>query len=131
MRPSSSPGKPASPIYLVIDETGAQFKPAASLWGKLTRETVEAIQATEGESADAVAIGPAGEKLVRFACLVHYWRGREGVSGRGGVGAVLGSKNVKAVVVKGSQKTQVADSQGIAGVDRIPQRSHGKRNGRA
>jgi aldehyde:ferredoxin oxidoreductase len=106
-------GKAGSPVYLVIDESGAQFKSAANLWGKLTKETVEAIQAAEGETADAVAIGPAGEKKVRYACLVHYWRGREGVSGRGGVGAVLGSKNVKAVVVKGSQRTQVADPQAI------------------
>ena len=106
-------GRSASPTYLLIDENGAQFKPAASLWGKLTRDTVEAIQAIEGQDADAVAIGPAGEKLVRFACMVHYWRGREGVAGRGGIGAVLGSKNVKAVVVKGSRKTQVADANSL------------------
>ena len=106
-------GKASSPVYLVIDEKGAQFKPSTSLWGKLTKETAEAIEAAEGESADAVTIGPAGEKQVRFACLVHYWRGREGVSGRGGVGAVLGSKNVKAVVVKGTQKTRIADSQSL------------------
>ncbi len=81
--------------------------------GKLTRDTVEAIQAIEGQDADAVAIGPAGEKLVRFACMVHYWRGREGVAGRGGIGSVLGSKNVKAVVVKGSRKTQVADANSL------------------
>jgi aldehyde:ferredoxin oxidoreductase len=106
-------GKASSPVYLVIDESDVQFKPAGALWGKLTKETVEAIQAAEGETADAVAIGPAGEKKVRYACLVHYWRGREGVSGRGGVGAVLGSKNVKAVVVKGSQRTQVRDPQAV------------------
>ncbi|MCX5916988.1 MAG: aldehyde ferredoxin oxidoreductase, partial [Deltaproteobacteria bacterium] len=45
-------GKAASPIYLVIDESDAQFKPAGSLWGKLTKETFEAIQAAEGEPAD-------------------------------------------------------------------------------
>ena len=106
-------GKSSSPTYLLIDESGAQFKPAASLWGKLTRDTVEALQAVEGQDADVVAIGPAGEKLVRFACMVHYWRGREGVAGRGGIGAVLGSKNIKAVVVKGSRKTQVADANGL------------------
>jgi aldehyde:ferredoxin oxidoreductase len=106
-------GKSPEPVYLLIDEKGAQFKPAASLWGKLTRDTVYALQALEGEDVDVVAIGPAGEKLVRFACLVHYWHGREGVSGRGGVGAVLGSKNVKAVVVKGSRKTQIADSKSL------------------
>jgi aldehyde:ferredoxin oxidoreductase len=106
-------GKSSAPIYLVIDENGAQFKSAASLWGRMTRETVEALQATEGPEADAVAIGPAGEKRVRFACLAHYWRGREGVSGRGGIGAVLGSKNVKAVVVKGSRKTEVAEPKDL------------------
>ena len=106
-------GKSGSPTYLVIDENGVQFKVAASLWGKLTRDTVDAIQTIEGQDADAVAIGPAGEKSVRFACMVHYWRGREGVAGRGGIGSVLGSKNVKAVVVKGSRKTQVADPNGL------------------
>jgi aldehyde:ferredoxin oxidoreductase len=106
-------GRSASPTYLLIDENGVQFKLAGSLWGKLTRDTVEAIQAIEGQDADAVAIGPAGEKLVRFACMVHYWRGREGVAGRGGIGSVLGSKNVKAVVVKGSRKTQLADASSL------------------
>ena len=106
-------GKSSSPIYLVIDESGAQFKPAAALWGKLTRDTVDALQVVEGQDADAVAIGPAGEKLVRFACMVHYWRGREGVAGRGGIGAVLGAKNIKAVVLKGSQKTQVANPESL------------------
>ena len=106
-------GKSPEPIYLMVDEKGAQFKQATFLWGKLTRETVDAIHAVEGDETDVIAIGPAGEKLTRFACMVHYWKGREGVSGRGGIGAVLGSKNVKAVVVKGSLKTKVADSKGL------------------
>ena len=103
-------GRAEIPTYLVVDENGAQFKLAQGLWGKWTRDTVTALQAIEGENSDAVAIGPAGEKLVRFASLVHYWRGREGVSGRGGIGAVLGSKNLKALVVKGSRKTSVANA---------------------
>ncbi len=106
-------GKANEPVYLRVDENGAQLKPAAGIWGKTTKETVEALQAAEGEEADVVAIGPAGENLVRYACLTHFWRGREGVGGRGGVGAVLGSKNVKAVVVKGALKTQVADAQSL------------------
>jgi len=96
-----------------VDENGAQIKSALSVWGKTTRETVRDLQIAEGEAADVVAIGPAGEKLVRFACVAHFWRGREGVGGRGGVGAVLGSKNVKALVVKGSRKTQVADPEAL------------------
>ena len=106
-------GRAKEPVYLWVDENGAELKSAAAVWGKTTKETVEALQAAEGEEADVVAIGPAGEKLVRYACLTHFWRGREGVGGRGGLGAVLGSKNVKAVVVKGSRKTQVADAQSL------------------
>lgn len=106
-------GKAQDPIYLLVDESGAQFKSAASLWGKLTYETYQGIQALEGEEADAAIIGPAGEKKVRYACLAHYWRGREGISGRGGMGAVLGSKNVKAVVVKGAKKTALADPKSL------------------
>jgi aldehyde:ferredoxin oxidoreductase len=62
-------------------------KPAAGLWGQTTRDTVHAIQAVEGADTDVMAIGPAGERLVRFACLATYWKNREGVAGRGGIGA--------------------------------------------
>ena len=51
-----------------------------------------------------MAIGPAGEHRVRFACLATYWKNREGVAGRGGIGAVLGAKRVKAVAVTGGRK---------------------------
>jgi aldehyde:ferredoxin oxidoreductase len=103
-------GRAAEPSYLVISETGAELRPAAGLWGMTTREAVNAVVAAEGDDSDAVAIGPAGERRVRFAALAHYWKNREGVAGRGGLGAVLGSKNVKAVAVKGARKTDVADA---------------------
>lgn len=102
-------GRAAAPSYVVIDERGATVKPAAALWGRTTRETVAALVAAEGDQADAIAIGPAGERRVRFAALAHYWKNREGVAGRGGLGAVLGSKHVKGVVVKGARRTEVAD----------------------
>jgi aldehyde:ferredoxin oxidoreductase len=102
-------GRAAQPVYLKVGEAGVEVKPASVLWGKTTRDTVHAIQAVEGPDADVVAIGPAGERLVRFACMVTYWKNREGVAGRGGIGAVLGAKRVKAVVVAGVQKTEVAD----------------------
>jgi len=102
-------GRAAAPCYVVVDERGAALRPAAALWGRPTRDTVNALVAVEGAEADAIAIGPAGERGVRFAAMAHYWKNREGVSGRGGLGAVLGSKNVKALVVKGSRKTEVAD----------------------
>jgi aldehyde:ferredoxin oxidoreductase len=102
-------GRAAAPSAVVVTEAGAEVKPAAALWGRSTRDTVNALVAAEGADADAIAIGPAGERRVRFAAMAHYWKNREGVSGRGGLGAVLGSKNVKAVVVKGARKTEIAD----------------------
>ena len=62
-------GQSPEPVYLKIGETGVDVKPAAALWGKTTRDTVHAIQAIQGADTDVMAIGPAGERLVRFACL--------------------------------------------------------------
>ncbi|MBI4012235.1 MAG: aldehyde ferredoxin oxidoreductase family protein [Candidatus Rokubacteria bacterium] len=102
-------GQAPHPVYLRVDETGATLKDARPFWGRTTREAVEAIQAAEGAEADALAIGPAGEHRVRFACLAHYWKNREGVAGRGGIGAVCGAKHLKAICVTGGRKTTVAD----------------------
>ncbi len=106
-------GRAAAPGYLVVTEQGAELKAADDLRGRTTRDTVQALVAAEGTDADAIAIGPAGERRVRFAAMAHYWKNREGVSGRGGLGAVLGSKNLKAVVVRGGRKTDVADAPGL------------------
>ncbi len=106
-------GRAAAPGYLVVTERGAELKSADDLRGLTTRDTVQKVIAAEGADADAIAIGPAGERLVRFAAMAHYWKNREGVSGRGGLGAVLGSKNLKAVVVKGSRKTEIADAPAL------------------
>jgi aldehyde:ferredoxin oxidoreductase len=102
-------GRAAEPVYVKVTEAGAEVRPARALWGRTTRETVHAIQDAEGADADVMAIGPAGEHRVRFACMATYWKNREGVAGRGGIGAVLGSKHVKAVAVAGGRKTDVAD----------------------
>jgi aldehyde:ferredoxin oxidoreductase len=102
-------GRASAPSYVLVTEEGATVKPAAHVWGRSTRDAVQALVADEGADADVIAIGPAGEHRVRFAALAHYWKNREGVAGRGGIGAVLGSKNVKAVVVRGARKTEVAD----------------------
>jgi aldehyde:ferredoxin oxidoreductase len=101
-------GRAARPSYLLVTESGAQIKPAEDVWGRSTRDAVTALTAVEGSDADAIAIGPAGERRVRFAAMAHYWKNREGVSGRGGIGAVLGSKNLKAVVARGARKTEIA-----------------------
>jgi aldehyde:ferredoxin oxidoreductase len=102
-------GRAAAPAYLLVTEAGAELKPAHHLWGQTTRDTVRALGEAEGGDADAIAIGPAGERRVRFAAMAHYWKHREGISGRGGLGAVLGAKNLKAVVVRGTRKTEIAD----------------------
>jgi aldehyde:ferredoxin oxidoreductase len=107
-------GAAAAPSYLLVTEQGAQVLPAGDLWGRLeTLETNKTLQARHGADADVIAIGCAGEHQVRFAGLSHYWKSREGISGRGGHGAVMGSKRLKAIVVKGSRKTEVADPKGL------------------
>ena len=106
-------GRAPGPVYVSVSEAAVEIKPAPELWGRTTRETVHAIQAVEGAEADVIAIGPAGERLVRFACMTTYWKNREAVAGRGGIGAVLGAKRVKAVVVKGARKTDVADAAAL------------------
>jgi aldehyde:ferredoxin oxidoreductase len=103
-------GEAAGPVYLAVTEAGATVKDARALWGRTTRDTVEGVQALEGDETDVLAIGPAGERQVRFACLAHYWKNREGVAGRGGLGAVLGAKRLKAIAVRGGRRTAVADA---------------------
>jgi aldehyde:ferredoxin oxidoreductase len=102
-------GKAERPVYLVVNESGVSIKSAESLWGLKITDAIKSILSTEGQDADVVAIGPAGENLVRYAAMGHFWKNRGGISGRGGIGAVMGSKNIKALVVKGNRKTQVAD----------------------
>ncbi|MBI2132169.1 MAG: aldehyde ferredoxin oxidoreductase family protein [Candidatus Tectomicrobia bacterium] len=106
-------GRASGPVYLVISEEGAAFRDASDLKGKWIRGTCEAVSSREG-GADVIAIGPAGENAVRFAAMTHTWRkSRDGISGRGGMAAVLGSKNVKAIAVKGKARTEVADAKGL------------------
>jgi aldehyde:ferredoxin oxidoreductase len=102
-------GQADEPVYVKVTETGAELRPARGLWGRSTRDTVHAIQAVEGADADVMAIGPGGEHRVRFAAMGTYWKNREAFAGRGGLAAVLGGKRVKAVVVAGTRKTEVAD----------------------
>jgi len=109
-------GRAPGPVYVKVTESGATLEPARALWGRTTRDTVHAIQAVEGADADVMAIGPAGEHLARFAAMGTYWKNREGFAGRGGLGAVLGSKRVKAVVVAGARKTEVADPALLKGL---------------
>jgi len=88
--------------YVLVDGDGATVKAADDLGGLDTYETCGAVREREGVGHDThvLANGPAGENEVRYACLLHESEMREGVAGRGGSGAVLGSKNVKAIAVQ-------------------------------
>ncbi|MFH0963893.1 MAG: aldehyde ferredoxin oxidoreductase family protein, partial [Planctomycetota bacterium] len=102
-------GKAPSWVTVIVDENGAALEDARSLAGKSTHETALALGEKFGPHADVAAIGPAGENGVLYACISHFWKGRPGIAGRGGLGALLAAKNVKAVVVTGKKKTRVAD----------------------
>ena len=104
-------GASDSPIYLEISDNKVRFRPASHLWGKQTYETEDAVlKEVAVPGAQAVVIGPAGEKLVVFACLKNnYWRS----AGRCGMGAVMGSKKLKALVFHGSARCQLADEDAL------------------
>jgi aldehyde:ferredoxin oxidoreductase len=99
-------GKAKRPVHIVIDDDQVEIKSASDLWGKTTREADNQLRAEYGDNFKISTIGPAGENLVKFACVMND---RERAAGRSGVGAVMGSKNLKAVVVRGTQGVQVAD----------------------
>jgi aldehyde:ferredoxin oxidoreductase len=102
-------GKAHSPVYLWIDDGAVEIRDASSLWGKTTGETLDMIREMHADSGlHTLSIGPAGENLVRGACIIQD-KGR--AFGRGGVGAVMGAKNLKAVVAKGSGSVRVADRE--------------------
>ena len=99
-------GKADKPVYLWIDNARVEIREARHIWGKSTGETEEAIREELGdEKIRVISIGPAGENLVRFACVVNDI---SNVSGRTGMGAVMGSKNLKAVAVKGEKRFDIA-----------------------
>ncbi len=94
------------PVYLLIDSGKAEIRDAAQLWGKDTFETEDILKDELGSSAELACIGPAGEKVSLIAAVMNN-KGR--AAGRSGLGAVMGSKKLKAVAVKGSLKLPLAD----------------------
>ncbi len=100
-------GRSARPVYLLVTEEGAELCAADAVWGTDTEATNRALEATAGAGAVAASIGPAGENGVVFANIICGGR-RPGAAGRGGLGAVMGSKNLKAVVARGGRATAIA-----------------------
>ncbi|MFX0194639.1 MAG: aldehyde ferredoxin oxidoreductase family protein [Candidatus Hodarchaeota archaeon] len=99
-------GRAKEPVYLWIVDGRAELRPAINMWGKNTYETQELIKKETQRRAKVACVGPAGENLVRFACIIND-EGR--AAGRGGTGAVMGSKNLKGIAVRGTKKIIVAD----------------------
>jgi aldehyde:ferredoxin oxidoreductase len=103
-------GKAAQPVWLLVDETGIKINDASNLWGQDVNITNDTLlkQTANPQSASVSCIGPAGENLVRFAAIMSD---KVKAVGRGGVGAVMGSKNLKAIVTSGTSKQTVADPE--------------------
>jgi len=98
-------GASSKPVYLVIEDDKVEIKDAADLWGKDCYQTTDILKERHGAKADMLEIGPAGENLVKFACILN---GKWGFIGRCGGGAVMGSKKLKAVVVHGTGEVEAA-----------------------
>jgi len=94
------------PVYLFIDNDKVELRDASDLWGKNTFAVEKQFKQKLGEEYQIAVIGPGGENLVSYACINHDY-GRQ--AGRGGVGAVMGSKKVKAIVIHGTKSVPVAD----------------------
>jgi aldehyde:ferredoxin oxidoreductase len=104
-------GKSEHPCYLYVDEKNVELRDARHLWGKETKETQEAIRSETGDNkVEVCLIGPGGENLVKYACLMF---GLKDAAGRGGLGAVMGSKNLKAVAVRGQRQIRAVDREKI------------------
>jgi aldehyde:ferredoxin oxidoreductase len=100
-------GRSPEPVYLWIEDGEVRIRPGKHLWGQRIHDTSQLLKEEIGDDDIHVcAIGPGGENLVRYACVVTD---EEGVAGRCGIGAVMGSKRLKAVVVRGTLDVGIAD----------------------
>ena len=97
------------PVYLFIDDDKVELRDASDLWGKGTFTVEKQFKEKFGEEFQIAVIGPGGENLAPYACVNHDY-GRQ--AGRGGVGAVMGSKKLKAIVIHGLKSIPVADLEG-------------------
>ena len=110
-------GKSSRPVYLWIHDGEAELREASQLWGKITGEVEKIIRAElEDPKIQVAQIGPAGEKLARFAAIMNMCNR---ANGRTGMGAVMGSKNLKAIAVRGHMKVKTADPAAITRLARL------------
>ncbi|NHB67472.1 aldehyde ferredoxin oxidoreductase family protein [Perlabentimonas gracilis] len=103
-------GKAAKPTSIYIVDDKVEFRDASNLWGKTTIETTNEVMKNAPDKAKVLCIGPAGENLSKMAAVMNDLNR---AAGRSGVGAVVGSKNLKAIVIKGTSKPEVADPEAL------------------
>ncbi len=107
-------GAAETPTCVVISSDGVRFISGEPFWGRSSRETAAALRDQLGKNFQVAAIGPAGEGLVHFATISHDGRH----AGRGGLGAVMGSKRVKAIAVAGDRRVTFADRDRLLEISR-------------
>ena len=105
-------GRSDDPVYLTLIDSEGELRSAGDLWGKTTYETEKLLQERH-DGSKVSSIGPAGENGVLFSCVINDM-GR--AAGRPGFGAVMGSKNLKAVAIKGSEKKEYHDKEAFTGI---------------
>lgn len=114
-------GKAKEPVYIWINGDEVEIRPAYNVWGKRVADTIDTLLTETDKKAKVACIGPAGENMSYIAAIMNEYHR---TAARSGVGAVMGSKNVKAVVVRGTgRKVEVADPEGLA---EIAKRCRGK-----
>ncbi|MDK2879003.1 MAG: aldehyde:ferredoxin oxidoreductase [Thermoanaerobacteraceae bacterium] len=101
-------GKASKPVYVYIYNDRVEIRDAGEIWGKTVPDTTDMIREQTDEDAKIACIGPAGENLVRIACIMNEMNR---AAGRSGVGAVMGSKNLKALAVRGTKGIKIADDE--------------------
>ncbi len=102
-------GKAEKPVYLYLDDGKAELRDASRLWGKTTGETTDALlEELNDQTVRVACIGPSGEKQVLFACIMNE---KTRAVGRGGAGAVMGSKNLKAIAARGDLPIKAVDEE--------------------
>ncbi|MBI2319689.1 MAG: aldehyde ferredoxin oxidoreductase family protein [Betaproteobacteria bacterium] len=111
-------GKAAQPTYLAVQDRTVEFRDASRIWGMTTGDADYFIAQKVPHKASIALIGPAGENRVRYACVVTEGRQRN-TFGRGGAGAVMGSKNLKAVAVHGTGEVPIADAAAMRQAQRF------------
>ncbi len=105
-------GRSRRPLWLFLDSGKAEFRDASGLWGMTTGQTTDAIvRELDDQSVRVSCIGPAGENKVRFSCIINE---KTRAVGRGGTGAVMGSKNLKAITARGNLPIRIADEETLS-----------------